>query len=272
MDEEIEALELYGTESQTKRQLKYFRLWPYLKAHPRLSFVGRAIAIDEPALDEAQHIAGLAKELGFLPLAFTQAAIADELASILEAQGLEVGFWQQLVSNEQTKETCRAIVTSQSLPPGCKIERISATTRRQRLRGCQELMQSCGVAPPPGAILRGQTVPAIAEVVIDAQEEIVATGASIFRHNPAGAYGKAAHVGCLATDPSQRRQGLAQLLLARISLASYEEYGADLLHTGVRAANEPSQRVCHNCGLADSGMLFLGVSYPPLLEGGRFTR
>ena len=109
-------------------------------------------------------------------------------------------------------------------------------------------------------------------MVINAEDEVVASGASLFRHSPAGPNGKAAHVGYLATEPSYRGQGLAQLLLARVSLASFEEYGASMLHTGVRAANKPSQRVCHNCGLHDSGTFFVGVAYPPLLEGGSLTR
>lgn len=272
MNKESEALELYGSESQVRRQLLYYHLWPFLKAHPRLAFTGRAMGLDDPALDEANDIAGLTKELGFLALAFTKADIADELASALGAQGLTVGFWQHLLSNEQTEETCSAVAAARQLPPGCKIERISADTPRERLRAVQELMQTCGVSPPPGFILRGQELPSIAEMVINPQDSVVATGASVFRHNPAGPYRKAAHVGYLATEPGYRGQGLAQLLLARVSLASFNDYGANMLHTGVRADNNPSQRVCHNCGLHDSGMFFVGVAYPPMLEGGSFTR
>jgi RimJ/RimL family protein N-acetyltransferase len=133
-------------------------------------------------------------------------------------------------------------------------------------------MQSCGVAPLPGYILRGQEITTVAEMVINAQDEVVATGTGIFRHNPEGSYGKAAHVGFLATEPSQRGKGFARLLLARIILASYEEYAAELVHTGVRSDNIPSQRVCRNCGLEDSGMYFLGVVYPQKIEQAEFTR
>jgi len=100
----------------------------------------------------------------------------------------------------------------------------------------------------------------------------VATGDGIFRHTPEGPYGKAAHDGFLATEPSQRRNGFAHLLLARIILACYEEYSAELVHTGVRADNIPSQGVCQNCGLEDSGMYLLGVRYPQKFEQAEFTR
>jgi predicted acetyltransferase len=272
LSEGMEQFEFFGDESQINLQQRCYRLWQYLKAHPRLSFGGRAIGIDDPALDEVENLVGLTMELGFLAMAFTKAAIADELLSALEEHGLKVGFWQHLVSNEKTASRCRSVVASPLLPPGYKIDRITAATPHHQLRSFQELMQVCGVAPLPGYILRGQEVPTITEMVISPQDEIVATGVGIFRHNPEGSYGKAAHVGFLATDPNQRRKGFARLLLARIILASYQEYGAELLHTGVREDNIPSQRVCRNCGLEDSGMYFLGVVYPPALKREAFTR
>lgn len=272
MGDGMEQFEFFGNESQINLQQRYYRLWQYLKAHPRLSFVGRAIGVDDPALNEVGDLAGLTMELGLLTMAFTKATIADELRSVLEEYGLKVGFWQHLMSNEKTESRCNSVVASFNLPTGYKIERITAATPHHQLRSFQKLMQVCDVAPLPGYILRGQEVPTIAEMVISPQDEIVATGVSIFRHNPEGSYGKAAHVGFLATEPSQRGKGLARLLLARVILASYQENAAELLHTGVRADNIPSQRVCRNCGLEESGMYFLGVVYPPVLEQEAFTR
>lgn len=268
----MEKLECFGNERAVNLQQRYYRLWQFLKAHPRLSFVGRAIGIDDPTLDEVESIVGLTMELGFLAIAFTRATIVDDLRSALEEHGLKVGIWQHLVSDEKTESICQSVVTSRHPPPGYEIERVLATTPAHQLRSLQELMQDCGVAPLPGYILRGQEAPAVAEMVITPQGEIAATGVSIFRHHPKGPYGKAAHVGFLATEPSQRGKGFARLLLARIILASYQEYEAELVHTGVRADNVPSQRVCQSCGLADSGMFFLGVAYPQLLERAEFTR
>jgi len=267
----MEQFEFFGDEFQINLQQRYYRLWQYLKVHPRLSFVGRAIGIDDPALDEVENIAGLTMELGFLALAFTKAAILDELRSALEEHGLEVGVWQHLVSNERTESRCHSLIASLHLPPGYLVDRITAATPISLLHSFQKLMNGCGVAPLPGYILRGQEVPAIAEMVINPLGEVVATGVGLFRHNPEGSYGKAAHVGFLATKPSHRGKGFARLLLARIILASYQEYSAELLHTGVRAENTPSQRVCQNCGLEDSGMYFLGVASPQILERARFT-
>ncbi len=268
----MDRFEFFGNESQVKLQQRCYRLWPYLKAHPRMSFVGRAIGIDDPGLDEVENLVGLTMELGFLSLAFTRATIVDELRSALEAHGLKVGIWQHLVSTEKTKLSCHSVVASLHPPPEYQIERISAATPPGQLHKFQKLMQSCGVAPLPGYILRGQEIPTVAEMIITPQDEVVATGVGIFRHNPEGSYGKAAHVGFLATEPNQRGKGFARLLLARIILASYEESGAELVHTGVRADNIPSQRVCRNCGLEDSGMYFLGVAHPQIMGQAEFTR
>jgi hypothetical protein len=112
----------------------------------------------------------------------------------------------------------------------------------------------------------------VAEMVISPQDEVVATGADVFRHNPVGSYSKAVHVGFLVTEPSQRGKGFAQLLLARIILACTQEYAAELLYTGVRPHKSISQWVCRNCGLDDSDMYFLGVSSPQLVKQGEFTR
>lgn len=268
----MDQFEFFGNEYQVKLQQRYYRLWPYLKAHLRLSFAGRAIGLDEPKLDEEEDIAGLAKELGFLALAFTRADIMDALRSALEAHGLKVGIWQHLVSSDKTKASCHAVVTSLSLPTRYQIDRISTTTPPHQLNNFQKLMERCGVAPLPGYILRNQAVPTIAEMIIDPNGEVVATGVGIFRHNPQGPFGKAVHVGFLATEPGQRGKGFARLLLARIILACYEEYAAEGAHTGVRAENIPSQRVCHSCGLQDSGTYFLGVMYPLGVNQAEFTR
>ena len=268
----MEQFEFFGSESQVNLQQRLYRLWQYLKAHPRLSFAGRGIAIDDPALDEVEKLAGLTMELGFLAMAFTRAAIVDELRSALEEYGLKVGIWQHLVSNEKTESRCRSVVTSLPLPPGYRIDRISAETSPEQLRSSQELMQSCGVNALPGYILRGYEVPTVAEMVINAQDEVVAVGAGLFRHKPEGLYGKAAHVGFLATKPGQRGKGFGRLLFAQIILACYQEFTAEIVHTGVRADNVPSQRVCRKCGLEDSGMYFLGVVNPQMIEQAEVTR
>jgi RimJ/RimL family protein N-acetyltransferase len=268
----IDECEFFGDEAQIDRQRRYFRLWPFLSAHPRLSFVGRAIGIEDPALDEVETLVGLAMELGFLAILFVKATIASALQVALEERGLNVGIWQQLVSAEWTHSLCRSVLASRSLPPGYRIERVAAVTPAERLQAYQGLMQRCGVAPLPGCILRGQAMPAVAEMILSPKEEVLATGVTVMRHNPNGSNGKAAHVGFLATDPAQRGQGFAQLLLARVILASFEAFAAEFVYTGVRADNAPSQRVCRACGLEDSGMVCLGAAYPPAFEQAEFTR
>lgn len=268
----MDKFEFFGSESQVIVQKRYYRLWPYLKAHPRLSFVGRAIGIDDPTLDEIEDLAGLAIELGFLAMAFTRATVADELRFALEERGLKVGIWQHLVSNEMTESSCRQAAASPLPFAEYQIARISPATRPEQVIRFQELMQRCGVASLPGYILRGQEIPTVAEMIIAPGDEVVATGAGIFRHNPGGPYGKAAHVGFLATEQGQRGRGFARLLLARIIVACFEEYAAEFVHTGVRPDNVPSQRVCRNCGLEDSGMYLLGVINPQTAEKAEFTR
>ena len=132
-------------------------------------------------------------------------------------------------------------------------------------------MHRCGVAPPPGYYLRGYQVPTIAAMVLNTQGETVAAGLGTLRHSAQGPFRKAAHVGYLATDPAQRGQGLARLLLAHVMLACMDEFGAELSHTGVRAENVASQKVCHDCGLEESGLTMMGAAYPPLLGRKRFT-
>ena len=268
----MDRFEFFGNQAQVNLQKRCYRVWSGLKANPRFSFVGRAIGLDDPGLDDVEVIVNVAMELGFLSLAFTRATIVDDLCSALETHGFELGIWQHLISTKQTKSRCHSIVASLQLPPRYQIERISMGTPPDMLHKVQELMQSCGVAPLPGYILRGQENPTLAEFVITPLDEVVATGAGIFRHNPESPYGKAAHVGLLATEQSHRGKGFARLLLARIILACYDEFAAELVHTGVRADNIPSQRVCLDCGLEDSEMYFVGVFYPQIMEQAEFTR
>lgn len=268
----IGQFEFFGDEEQIRLQQRYYRLWQYLKVHQRLSFVGRAIGLDAPGLDDVEPLAGLAKELGFLSLAFTTPADVDALCEALEARDLETGRWQHLLSDEHTLSKCRALLADGDFPSDCGIDRITDVTPTGFVRDFQELMHRCGVAPLPGYILRGRDLPTVAEAVLSSRKQVLAVGGGIFRHNPKGPYGKWAHVGFLATDRDHRGQGLARLLLARIIVACYEEYGAETVHTGVRSQNVPSQIVCRACGLQNSGMYFVAVAYPPLLGGAQFTR
>ena len=128
----MEQLEFFGNETQLTLQQRYYRLWPYLKAHPRLSFVGRTIGLDDPRLDEVENISGLTMELGFLALAFTRPTIVDELRSALEADRLNIGIWQHLMSNERTMLSCQSVVAAVHLPPDYRIERVSAGTHPRR--------------------------------------------------------------------------------------------------------------------------------------------
>jgi GNAT superfamily N-acetyltransferase len=271
MKQTITDFEFYGDEAQVAQQRRYYRLWRFLQANPRLSFVGRAIGLDEPVLEDIPALAGLAKELGFLPLAFTSQEVVDALEVAPEAEGLQVGLWQHLISGDGYEEQCRAVMATRQLPAGYRFERITRATPPRVVREFQDLMQKCGVAPLPGYILRDLDVPTIAEMVLTAQGRIAAVGAGIFRHSAAGPNGKAAHVGFLGTDPGERGQGLARLLLARIILACSQEYGADKVHTGVRAENVASQHVCRDCGLEDSGTFFTAVFYPPVLRREHLT-
>lgn len=268
----IDQYEFFGNEAQIKLQRISLRLWPFLKNHPRLSFAGRSVGVDDPKIDEVENLVGLTETLGFLAIMFIGGDVVDELRSGLEQNGLDVGTWQQLMSNSETESMCRSVLASHQLPSGYQVERISASTPREKLKNFQNLMHSNGVAPLPGFFLRGQEVPAIAEMIVTSQGEVVAAGASVFRHNPNGPISKAAHVGYLATDLNHRGKSFAKLLLARVILASFEEFGAELVHTGVKADNVPSHRVCRSCGLNRSSMYYLGASYSNKFDGVEFTR
>lgn len=271
MKETVADFEFYGDDVQAGLQLRYYRLWRYLESNRHLSFVGRAIGLDAPALDDIPSLAGLAKELGILALAFTRQEVVDALEAAPEAEGLQIGLWNHLVSTEGHEAKCQSILAARQLPPGYRFDRVTPATPAEVLGEFQDLMQRCGVAPLPGYILRNLDVPTVAEMVLTPQGQIAAVGAGVFRHSPAGPNARAAHVGFLATDPDQRGQGLARLLLARIIIACRQEYGAEFVHSGVRAENVASMHVCRDCGLEDSGTYFTGVVYPPVLKREHFT-
>lgn len=271
MKDTISHFEFHGDEDQVRLQQRYFRLWRYLMANPRLSFVGRAIGFDTPEMEDIPAMAGLAKELGILPVAFTRQEIVDALETAPEAEGLQIGLWQHLISGEEYEAQCRSILAERQLPPGYRYERVTPATPAESVSQYQDLMKRCGIAPLPGYILRDLDVPTIAEMVLTPQGQIAAVGAGILRHSPAGPNGKAAHVGFLATEPDERGQGLARLLLARIIIACIQEHGAQLAHTGVRAENVASMHVCQDCGLEESGTYFMALVYPPVLKQEHFT-
>ena len=129
----MRQFEFFGDESQITLQRRYYRLWQYLKVHPRLAFTGRSIGLDDPQLSEVAELAGLVKEMGFLSLTFTRAAIVDQISADLEEEGLTVGRWSHWLSNDQP---CRHVARSWRKSISLLITALSESRNGLQASGC----------------------------------------------------------------------------------------------------------------------------------------
>ena len=154
-----------------------------------------------------------------------------------------------------------------------KLELVDQATSAKEVTDFQSVMQSCGVAPLPGYVLRGTKIKSVSVMVKAADNTIAATAIGVLRHHPKGRYGKAAHVGFLATRPEHRRKGLARVALAKVNHTLITEYGIELMHTGVKADNVASKKTCEACGLKFDGQTYLlAIFQKKITGGGQFTR
>lgn len=261
----------FGGEDHVAVQRRAHRLWPFLRHDPRLCNAGRNINAAGPALDDADEFAALAHELGFLGNEFLEDAIKDDYVAALEDRGLKVAQFNMLVSDDGTREHSSRILADWPLPEGFRIVEIGRDSDPAQVQSFQRLNDECGVATLPGYVLRGESVPVVASLMLDGNGEAAAAAGCVARHLPGSRFAGSVWTGLLATRSDLRGRGLARIVFAHVNLAAYERLGANMLYAGVRPGNEPSQAACRAAGLGSSNWWLVGATSPERFAG-EFTR
>ncbi len=261
----------FGGEDHVAVQRRAHRLWPFLQHDPRLCNAGRNINSSGPSLEDADDFAALAHELGFLGNEFLEDAIKDSYVAAMEDRGLKVAQFNMLVSDNETREHSQRILADRPLPGGFRIVEIGRDSDPAQVQSFQWLNDECGVATLPGYVLRGDSMPVVASLMLDCNGEPAATAGCVARHPPGSRFAGSVWTGLLATRPDLRGQGLARIIFAHANLAAYERLGATLLYAGVRPGNEPSQAACRAAGLGSSNWWLVGATSPGRFAG-EFTR
>jgi len=261
----------FGGEDHVAVQRRAHRLWPFLKHDARLCNAGRNINAAGPSLDDADEIAALAHELGFMGSEFVEDALMDGYTAALESRGLNVARFNMLVSDDRTREISQRILADQPLPEGFRIVEIGSDSDPALVLAFQRLNDECGVATLPGYVLRGESIPVVASMMLDGNGDAAATAGCVARQSPGSRFVGSVWTGLLATRPDLRGRGLARIVFAHVNLAAYERLGATMLYAGVRPGNVPSQAACRAAGLGSSNWWIAAATSPERFAG-EFTR
>lgn len=215
--------EFFGNEYQISLQEQCLQAWPTLAGNPKINFSGRNFGWDRPAFEDIEAIVDLVNRFGLISIFAIPETMRQSFIEALTAHQLEIETWGRFRSTEATEKLCAAIL-EQATPPGYRIALIDQATPDREVREFQTVMQSCGVAPLPGYVLRGKKIRSVAVMIKAANNSIVATAIGVLRHHPAGEFRKAAHAGFLAVKPEHRRKGLATVALAKVNQLLIEAY------------------------------------------------
>lgn len=257
-----ESGEYFGSDPQRQMQRRGEALWRLLKDDPRYCYEGRCVGLHGLAAEDVPTFAALARTQGATVCFNVPATEEGARIAALQAENLITDRWDLLMGAEDAIDACRAFLADYHPPEGLVLVRAAPDTDGGLIQAMAETALSCGVLPPAGAALRGETRRAVCFFATDENGGVAATSASVMRNHPETDWADAAWWGMLATRDDWRGKRLSLWLGALALTAMADEYGARRFYTGVRSDNAPSQRICRKLGLGDSGLVTISAADP----------
>ncbi|TNE34433.1 MAG: GNAT family N-acetyltransferase [Alphaproteobacteria bacterium] len=264
--------EFYGLPDLIAVSRRAGTLWRLLRDDPRFAYYGRTVATSYPGPDTADILESLARLLGAGACYFYPCDDVSILFDDLKARGLETDRHEHFMGGEAMHRECSRMVREQRLPSDLTLVRLDAASPQSLVRDTAALSQSCDVTPVRGNIMRGQDIRGICLSAVDGGGRPVATASSYMLHHPESSHATDAFWGMLATAEDRRGEGIAALLGAHALVHMWETHGARGFMTGIRADNDPSQRLCRRMGMDETEWAYAVCLDPTLMAGGRLTK
>lgn len=244
--------EYFGSGVQQGLQRRACALWSLLRNQPEYSCHGRAVAVTGQRPDTVQAQIAMARLQG---AGLCDRVASDHLAArraALTAAGLEIDEYTSWTGGEKAVQAARAVLADRPLRAGVDCKAVDADTPAEVLGQLDRVTQACGVLLPMGRFLRGLDRPSVFLYAQTSEGRVIGTAGAVAQFHPDGPDQQDYWWGMLATDEAFRGQSIALILGAEAIVRMADGLGLVLMHTGVRAGNAPSERLCAKLGLARS--------------------
>lgn len=241
--------------SEIPRLLALWRaaaFWSLFKGSGDCRYYGLAVGLNGPTDDMAQRMAARARAQG-VGICYhcpneREAALFDERA----AAGLQTDRHEQSRGGRAAYSRANDTVKGRSLASSPGAVRLDRDCREDLVGAVADPCAAEGVAPVPGSIMRGVSVPGIALAAIDSGDEPVASASSHQMLGPEFRRGTDVFWGTLTNPPDRRGEGIALMLGAMAIIHMWEVHGARGFITGVRQDNISSRRLRAKLGVTDT--------------------
>lgn len=263
----------FGSDAQRALLRRGRALYELTRDDPRMSYYGRAVGLaasDENSLDMLCALIALQGSGSIVRLSDAELPV---LRDAVERRGLAATHYTRWLGQQDARDTARKVLCDIPMPDDLSLHRIGPDTPHEILAQLAHVALACGVLPPAGAVLRGQSRPGLGIVALDpAGRGVACAGAAGILHpdHPDGR--RQCWWGMLATLPERRGARLSLLLGAMALLDMQARYGFTEAFTGIEPGNNASEAVCARLGLVPEGTHVLNVVDPAQLPGGRMTK
>lgn len=263
----------FGTQAQRALLRRGRALYDLLRDDPRMSYYGRAVGLAAPTGNTLEMLHDLVTLQGNGSIGKVSDAEFADLRDAIEGRGLSTTHYARWLGQDAARDAARNVLRDTPLPDDLTVHRTGPEAPHETLAQLAHVALTCGVLPPAGAVLRGQSKPGLGLVALDAAGKGVAcAGAASYLHpdHPEGR--RQCWWGMLATLPERRGARLSLILGAMALLDIQERYGFTEIFTGIEPGNTASEAVCTRLGLHPEGTHVLSVADPAQLPGGRMTK
>lgn len=263
---------LYGTPQQVACLTKARSLWALLRDDPRFCYQARAVALADETLCTPAQVVALARLQGYASCHFVRHESAPQFSDAYSAAGLRPTVWNQFHGRGSALAASRRFVEEFTPPAGLQLRFVASDAPDSTIHAISRLSIESGVLPPPGAAMRGATLPGVVAFVETDTGEVVAAGGGFMAYHRDGPRADESAWGMLATHGDWRGQRLACWLGAEVILAMAERFGARGFSSGVKSDNPSSQAMCRRLGVMPSAYVMAGATDPAAFGNTSVTR
>ena len=259
--------EVFGNARQKFLIERGAALWSLLKDHPRFAYYGTTVSLSDPQQDAAEMLISLARLQGQGMCFYFPKSRLAELQGQLEAAGMRTASSLFHRGGQEAYDASKKLLAERSLPSGLELVRLEANSSAELVEATVDLCQQVGLSTMPGEVMRGQILPGVCYVALNAEGQPVATASSYAMHAPKTPRDSEAFWGVLATHTDFRGLGLAGVLGARAIEYMWEKKGMRGFNTGIKSDNLASRAACAKLGVSDTDWATLFCFDDTVLSG-----
>ena len=266
--------EYFGDSEHLEVQARVNEAWPTLGGNSLLNNAGRFVGLDDPGQFGLAATIDLIHRFSVVGVFFKDDRVHPGVEQELAAHDIRLSTYDVFRSGAGTPATVAGLISTRPIPTDWQWVRIYRDSPARDVGDFQQLANDCGVAPPPGYVLRGALYGTDCFLLRDAAGDAVATAGVVDRHPPNGPRANEASSGLVATRPDQRKLGFGQLVYAKALSALFRRRPKAIAYTAVKLDNIASRKMCEGVGLqvAPGEKISIAISNRTYPGEGSFTR